>query len=115
MPYGDAVAIGLGIRVECSRLILMFAGIMLMATAIALAGPVSFVALVVPRLAKRITRAAGTALVGAALMGSFLVITRDLVARRIFAPDELAIAVVTGLLGGLYLITLLVLGKRQRG
>jgi iron complex transport system permease protein len=114
LPYGDSVATGLGARTERSRLILMFAGVMLMAMATALAGPVSFVALVAPHLIKRITRTGGTALVGAALMGSFLVVSSDLIARRIFAPSELAIGVVTGSLGGLYLIALLIFEWRKQ-
>jgi iron complex transport system permease protein len=47
-------------------------------------------------------------------MGSFLVITSDLIARRIFAPNELAVGVVTGSLGGLYLIALLAFEWRRR-
>jgi iron complex transport system permease protein len=114
LPYGDTVATGLGARTERSRLILMFAGVMLMAMATALAGPVSFVALVAPHLVKRITRTSGTALVGAAFMGAFLVLSSDLVARRIFAPNELAVGIVTGSLGGLYLIALLAFEWRRR-
>jgi iron complex transport system permease protein len=114
LPYGDAVATGLGVRTERSRLVLMFTGVLLMAMATALAGPISFVALVAPHLVKRITRTAGTALVGAALMGSFLVVSSDLIARRIFAPNELAVGVVTGSLGGLYLIALLALEWKKR-
>jgi iron complex transport system permease protein len=114
LPYGDGVATGLGVRTERSRLILMFAGIMLMAMATALAGPISFVALVAPHLVKRITRSSGTALVGAALMGSLLVVSSDLIARRIFAPNELAVGVVTGSLGGAYLIALLAFEWRRR-
>jgi iron complex transport system permease protein len=114
LPYGDDVATGLGARTERSRLILMFAGVMLMAMATALSGPVSFVALVAPHLVKRITRTSGTALVGAALMGALLVLSSDLVARRIFAPNELAVGVVTGSLGGLYLIALLAFEWRRR-
>jgi iron complex transport system permease protein len=114
MAYGDDSAIVLGVRAERSRLILMFTGIMLMSMAISLAGPISFVALVAPHLIKRITRTAGTALVGAALMGSLLVVSSDLVARRIFAPNELAVGVVTGSLGGIYLIALLAFEWRRR-
>jgi iron complex transport system permease protein len=114
LPYGDDVATGLGVRTERGRLICMFTGVMLMAMATALAGPVSFVALVAPHLVKRITRTSGIALVGAALMGAFLVLASDLIARRIFAPSELAVGVVTGSLGGIYLIALLAFEWRRR-
>jgi iron complex transport system permease protein len=114
LAYGDAVATGLGARTESSRRVLMFSGVLLMAAATALAGPISFVALVAPHLVKRLTNSAGTALVGAALMGAFLVILSDLIARRVFAPDELAVGVVTGSLGGIYLVALLALEWRRR-
>ena len=115
LPYGDTIATGLGARSERSRMILMFAGVMLMALATALAGPIAFVALVAPHLIKRITRTVGVAVAGSALMGAFLTLASDLIARRIFAPNELAIGVVTGSLGGVYLIALLAWEwRRQR-
>jgi iron complex transport system permease protein len=114
-PYGDALAAGLGARTERDRFILLFTGVMLAAMATALSGPVSFVALVAPHLVKKITRGVGAPLFGAALMGAFLVVGGDLAARRIVAPDELAVGIVTGSLGGLYLIALLVSEWRKMG
>jgi iron complex transport system permease protein len=114
-PYGDAVAAGLGARTERSRFILMFTGVMLTAIATSLSGPISFVALVAPHVIKKITHGAGASLFGAALTGAFLVVSSDLVARRIIAPDELAVGVVTGSFGGVYLILLLVTEWRKRG
>jgi iron complex transport system permease protein len=114
-PYGDAVATGLGARTERSRFILMFTGVMLTAMATSLSGPISFVALVAPHLIKKITRGVGASLFGAALTGAFLVVSSDLVARRIIAPDELAVGIVTGSFGGVYLIILLVTEWRKKG
>jgi iron complex transport system permease protein len=115
LPYGDSVATSLGVRTETSRLVLMFSGVMLMAMATALAGPISFVALVAPHLVKRVTHTSSVGLMGAGFMGALLVLASDLIARRIFAPNELAVGVVTGSLGGLYLIALLAFEwRRQR-
>jgi iron complex transport system permease protein len=114
LPFGDNIATGLGVRTERSRLICMFAGVMLMAMATALAGPISFVALVAPHLVKRLSGTSGIALIGAALTGSLLVLSCDLIARRLFAPNELAIGIVTGSLGGLYLVVLLAFEWRRR-
>ena len=56
---------------------------------------------------RKVTRTPGVPLFGAALMGGVLVLLSDLIARRIFAPAELAVGVITGSLGGLYLVWLL--------
>lgn len=113
LPLGDVAATGLGARVERSRLILVAVGVALMAVATAATGPIAFVALAAPHLAKRLTRTPGVALFGAALMGGVLVLVSDLVARRLFAPTELAVGVVTGSVGGLYLIWLLAVERRR--
>jgi iron complex transport system permease protein len=47
-------------------------------------------------------------------MGAFLVLVSDLIARRVIAPNELAVGVVTGSLGGIYLIILLAMEWRRR-
>jgi iron complex transport system permease protein len=114
LAFGDVISTGLGVRVERSRFILMFVGTLLVAIATAAAGPISFVALVAPHLVKKVTRTSGTALVGSALMGAFLVLVSDLIARRIFAPNELAVGLVTGSLGGAYLIALLIMEWRKQ-
>lgn len=114
MPLGDELAVGLGTRVERSRLILVVAGVLLMAVAVAAAGPVAFVALAAPHLYRTLARTSGVGLVGAGVTGAFLVSACDLIARRIFAPDEIAVGVVTGSLGGIYLVIILFLEWRKR-
>lgn len=113
LPLGDAGATALGVRVERTRLALVLVGVALMGVATAATGPVAFVALAAPHLARRLTRTGGAGLVGAGLMGGMLVLASDLVARRLFAPTELAVGVVTGSLGGLYLIWLLARERRR--
>lgn len=114
MPLGDPLAIGLGVRMERSRLLMVVIGVALMAVAVAAAGPIAFVALAAPHLMRRITRTPGIGLFGAGLMGAFLVLASDLIARRVIAPNELAVGVVTGSLGGIYLIILLGMEWRRR-
>lgn len=107
MLLGDDLANSLGIRVERRRAQLVVIGVGLVALATAAAGPIGFVALAAPQLARRLTRSAGPGLGTAALMGAALVLASDLIAQRIFAPTQLAVGVVTGALGGAYLIWLL--------
>lgn len=112
-PLGDAAATGLGVRVERSRVILVFVGVALMAVATAATGPIAFVALAAPHLVRKLTRSPAVGLLGAGLMGGVLVLVSDLIARRLFAPNELAVGAITGALGGLYLVWLLAVERRR--
>ncbi|MFV0435387.1 MAG: FecCD family ABC transporter permease [Leucobacter sp.] len=113
LPLGDAVAVGVGVRPQRSRLALVIVSIALMAVATASTGPIPFVALAAPQLVRKLTRTSGVPLVGAALMGGVLVLVSDLIARRIFAPNELAVGVITGAIGGLYLVWLLIVERKR--
>lgn len=107
MTMGDDVATGLGIRVERRRLELVVVGVALVSLAVATAGPIAFVALAAPQLARRLSRTSGIGMGSAALMGALLVLVSDIVAQRLLAPTQLPVGVVTGSLGGVYLIWLL--------
>lgn len=88
-------------------------GVLLVALATATSGPIAFVALAAPHIARRISRTAGLAVVNSALMGAVLTLASDIIAQRAFAPTQLAVGVVTGSLGGCYLIVLLALEWRK--
>lgn len=107
LELGDDAARGLGVRVEPTRAGLILAAVGLAAIGTASAGPISFVALVAPQIARRVVRSPGVSLVPSALVGALLVLVSDLVARRLFAPTELPVGVVTGAVGAPYLLWLL--------
>jgi iron complex transport system permease protein len=114
LAFGDDVASALGIPVERTRLLLLVIGVALTATVTAVAGPIVFVALAAPQLARRLTKSAGITLVPSATMGAALLLVSDVVAQRIIAPAALPVGAVTVTLGGIYLIALLITqaGKR---
>ncbi|MEU9374895.1 iron chelate uptake ABC transporter family permease subunit [Streptomyces sp. NPDC048255] len=112
MEMGDDAAYALGVRVERTRLLLMLAAILLTTAAAAAAGPISFVALAAPQLARRLTRSPGANLMTAALMGALLLLVSDWASQRAFGADQLPVGVVTGLVGGVYLLWLLVTERR---
>jgi iron complex transport system permease protein len=109
---GDDVSYALGVRVERVRLVLMLAAVLLTAAATAAAGPVGFVALTAPQLARRLTRSPGPNLVPSMCMGATLLIVADLASQRLFGADQLPVGVVTGVLGGVYLLWLLVTERK---
>jgi iron complex transport system permease protein len=112
LQLGDDTARGVGVRVERSRLGLVLAGVALAAVGTAVAGPVAFVAFVSPAIARRLTRSPGPALVASASTGALLVLCSDLVGRRLFAPTEVPVGIVTGVVGAAYLVVLLARANR---
>ncbi|MFI7142094.1 FecCD family ABC transporter permease [Streptomyces massasporeus] len=114
MEMGDDVSYALGVRVERVRLLLMVAAVLLTASATAAAGPVSFVALTAPQLARRLTRSPGPNLLPSLCMGATLLVVADWVSQRAFGSEQLPVGVITGVLGGVYLLWLLV-GERRAG
>lgn len=107
MATGDEMATALAVPVEKRRWQTMAIAVALVSLAVAIAGPIAFVALAAPHIARKLSRT-GTVGVGcAALVGAVLVLGSDIIAQRLFAPTQLPVGVVTGTVGGLYLIWLL--------
>ncbi|MGW6273576.1 FecCD family ABC transporter permease [Streptomyces sp. NPDC055060] len=112
LEMGDDVGYALGVPVERTRIVLMASAVLLTAAATAAAGPVSFVALTAPQLARRLTRSPGPNLMPAMFMGATLLVVADWASQRAFGADQLPVGVVTGVLGGLYLLWLLVIERK---
>ncbi|WP_369373283.1 FecCD family ABC transporter permease [Promicromonospora sp. Populi] len=104
---GDDGAAALGLQPGPLRLAAVAVGVLLASSAVATAGPIGFVALTAPQVARRLTRADGPGLPAAGLTGALVLVLADLAAREAFVPREVAVGVLTGGVGGLYLIWLL--------
>ena len=107
LELGDEAARALGVRVERSRLALVVVAVALCAVATASAGPIVFVALAAPQIARRLTRATGPGVACAGLMGGVLLLGADCASQRLFGDAQLPVGVMTGVLGGVYLVWLL--------
>ncbi len=109
LELGSELATGLGANVKRARLGLAATAVLLAAAAVAIAGPIAFVALMAPPLGARIARTAdvGGRLLAAALTGAIIVMLADLVARASLPGLQLPIGVMTGILGAPYLLWLL--------
>lgn len=114
LEMGDDSACALGVPVERSRLLLMLIAVMLTAAATALAGPISFIALAAPHIARRLSGTHRLGLMQAALCGALLLIVADSLAQHLFLPYQLPVGVVTVSLGGIYLIILLIQESRKQ-
>ncbi|WP_018544249.1 FecCD family ABC transporter permease [Streptomyces sp. LaPpAH-108] len=113
MQLGDDVAASQGVRVSPARLGLILVGVALTATVTAASGPIAFISLVAPQIARRLARTAGITLVPAAFVGALLCLASDYLAQHI-APTPLPVGIVTVVLGGGYLGFLLFTEARRR-
>ncbi|NUS85967.1 MAG: iron chelate uptake ABC transporter family permease subunit, partial [Streptomyces sp.] len=111
LEMGDDVAGGLGVSAPRTRLLTLVLATAACAVATAAAGPIPFVALAAPQLARRLTRAPGPNLAAATCTGALFVVTADYASQRIHETVQLPVGVVTAVIGGLYLALLL---RRQR-
>ncbi len=107
LELGDDAAKGLGVRVERARGALLLGATALAAIATSSAGPIGFVALVSPQIARRLVGGRSLGLLPAAACGALLLSASDLVGRRLFAPTEMPVGVITAILGAPYLLYLL--------
>lgn len=105
LTLGDSAAISLGVRLAGVRMLLIAAMALATGAAVAQAGLISFVGLVAPHLVRsRVNTTNGPVLVLSALFGGVLLLGADIVARWVWAPQELPVGVLTAVLGGGYLL-----------
>ena len=109
LEMGDDVATGLGLGTARVRGAMLGYGVVLAAVCVAVSGPIGFLALAAPQLARRVSRSAGIAVMASAAMGAFVLAGADLLAQRLLAPFQIPVGLLSAALGGLYLIWLLMI------
>lgn len=109
LQLGDELAAGLGSRVEVERMAIIVVASAYAAIAVAVIGPLGFVALLVPHMVRLIVGSlTGGALLLTGLVGALFLLGCDLIAQQLFAPTTLPVGVVTAALGGPYFLFILV-------
>ncbi|MCO5225051.1 MAG: iron ABC transporter permease, partial [Thermomicrobiales bacterium] len=107
MSLGDNVTRSLGIPLEMTRLGVILIGCALAAVSVAFAGPIGFVALMVPHMARMIAGPqSGGVLVFSGILGGIILLLSDTLALH-FLPVVLPVGVVTGAIGAPYFLFLL--------
>jgi iron complex transport system permease protein len=100
LSLGEAPARHLGVDVERLRLTSLIIVAVLTAAAVAVAGVISFVGLVIPHLVRMVAGPGHRLLLPAsALAGATIVVSGDLIARTIASPSEVPLGVLTALIG----------------
>lgn len=107
MQIGVPFATALGQNVRIVQIAAIVIGIGLTALATASVGPVSFIALAAPQIARRIVRSDGLALGPTAAVGALLLLLADVLAQRVYPDSPLPVGIVTVSIGGLYFLWLL--------
>lgn len=113
LALGDDAASALGASSRRFGLGLLLLGVALTAVATSAAGPISFIALAAPQIAKRLSRSSSITVLPSALLGALLLLVADIAAQHLFPSIQLPVGVLTVIIGGGYFIWLLLREARR--
>ncbi|MEV6161356.1 iron ABC transporter permease [Streptomyces sp. NPDC052052] len=107
LALGEDVAKGLGQKVATVRIVGGVGATVLTGVGVAAAGPLAFIGLAVPHIARAIVGSDHRwVLPMAALIGPVMLLVSDVVGRIVFPPSEVPAGVMTALIGVPFLVTL---------
>jgi iron complex transport system permease protein len=112
LELGDPTAAGLGVRVSGARVAVVVIAVLPAAAAASLIGPVGFIALCAPAIARAVIGRGHAALGTSMALGALLLCAADLVAQFAIPGTPVAVGVVTGAIGAPYLLWTLAKGRR---
>jgi len=112
LALGNEVATSLGINIAFTRFLSCIAIILLTASSVAVVGPIGFVGLIVPHIARRLVSNNYLLLLPiSALLGSCLIVWADALSRGIAFPAETPVGVITALIGAPFFVFLSIRSK----
>ncbi|MFE9940856.1 FecCD family ABC transporter permease [Streptomyces hirsutus] len=114
LRLSDSVASGLGVRIKGLRLAVIALAVVLGGLAVAVAGPLGMIALAAPEAARRIAGPRTVPVLLSALAGALFTLLADLLGRTVLAPLEIPVGLVTAVVGGPYLLWLLLTTRTRR-
>lgn len=113
---GESEARHLGVEVERVKRGAVLLAALATGAAVALAGPIGFVGLIVPHIVRLVAGPDHRLLLPAcALGGASLLVLADLVARMVAAPAEVPVGLITAFAGGPFFLALILRSPRQFG
>jgi ABC-type Fe3+-siderophore transport system permease subunit len=113
LSLGEETAHGLGINVLRIRRVFALLIVLLVGSAVAVAGPIGFIGLIVPHVARKLVgQDYRVILPFSALLGANLLVIADFVAQWVAYPADTPVGVITALLGTPFFIYLM---RRKRG
>ncbi len=116
LMLGDTQATTLGVSVKRTKILTLLGIFVLSALVVSVVGPIGFVGLVVPHIVKMFVNETGfKGAVFAMILGAFLLVLADVLARYMFAPKVVVVGAVTATVGGVFFMTLLFIRARKYG
>ena len=113
LALGDDNARALGVHVDAARIGTLLLAVALVALATSAAGPIAFVALVAPAIARRLVNDGGAALAASTATGAALTLVADVVGQHALLGVAAPVGIVTGLVGAPYLLWLLATTEKR--
>lgn len=108
LALGDEVAIGLGLKTERVRFLLIATAALLAASAVSVAGLLGFVGLIAPHIMRMMMGSDNRFLLPAsALFGALMVVSCDTIGRLVLDPSELPVGIIMALMGPPFFLWLL--------
>jgi iron complex transport system permease protein len=111
---GAATAASLGVRADTVRIVAVITAVLLTAVTCAFAGPISFIALCAPAIARPLLGHGAIAVGTSAAVGAVLLAAADLIGQFALPGLSLPVGVVTGAIGAVFLLWLLATSKGRQ-
>lgn len=112
----DKTARSIGVNVTRTRIIVSVIAVLLASISTAVIGPISFLGLIVPHIARILVGSNHKILVPySVLLGAFMLLLADTIGRTIASPYEISASVVMSVIGGPFFIVLLRRSKNNYG
>jgi len=113
LSLGEEKASHLGLRTDSARKVLFMIASLITGACVSATGIIGFVGLLVPHFVRQVTGPSHMVLVPAsAVCGAMLLAAADTLARIVIAPLELPVGIITGILGGIFLLVYLMSRKK---
>ncbi|MBL1210208.1 iron ABC transporter permease [Geminocystis sp. GBBB08] len=108
LNLGDNLGLGLGLPLQKTQLTLLICSVALSSASVSIAGAVGFIGLIAPHIARFLVGNTHQGLIPVTgLVGGLLVVSADLLGRLLFTPLELPCGIITAIIGVPYFIFLL--------
>lgn len=112
----DKTARSLGVNVTRSRIVISVIAVLLAGISTAVVGPISFLGLIVPHIARLLVGSGHKALIPyTVLLGAFTLLLADTLGRTIAAPYEISASIIMSVIGSPFFIILLRRSKNGYG
>ncbi|WP_275286049.1 FecCD family ABC transporter permease [Halomonas elongata] len=108
MGFSESVARSLGTRLGRRRVQVLSTSVVLTALAVAVAGPVGMVGLLGPELARHLASRRSVPVLASSLAGALIMVLADLAGRLMLSPLEVPVGIVTAVVGGPWLLWILI-------